>query len=387
MKKMCFVLVLILLLSININISAETKDRKTGIERLQYDRETSEIIKMDTSEVLEKVLENPFLIDILAYDDISIGLNKLVREYNIMKELYKRDDLVYTFMNYHSEKSRKNNIMEVVFLNLLMSYSNFISSCKSVDKTLLLELSEANVTQYFPKDSILEYSLNELRVGFNMQPYEFQHWCNWEYTVYTYKGSPVTICCNDLANSASTITQLRAMVAECYPNAIELEGPSYQYNCHAYAWYFESQSNLTSVRGCIFAPTVYVTDGSYSEIAVSSLLNGEKYKIAYYIGGGLSHSGVIESYNSNNVEVVSKWGVLGLYRHKINETPYGNCTYRYYKHIHEFEYQANSNGMTHVSTCCCGYSYNEPHNYVQYNKNYKCEKCNYVFQMNKEGGM
>ena len=389
MKKILFLLVLGLLLCVRVEVAAqEEKTWNLEENRRDYDINITEMGEMDTKELLSNVLENPYLIDLLAYDDFSVALSNLIDEYHSIKELYERDDLIYAFMNQHSKMSKNKLEVKVIFTNLLISYPVFLEKCDDIQKNLLKNLIISNTNEYLEKNSIMDYSVRVASSRFDMEPFEITHTnCEYSTTVYTYSGSSVQLCIVHDVHDGSTAINLQNMVRECYPNAITLELPSLQYNCHSFAWHFGSQSNLTNNRGVIHGPSIYISDESYTEEQVENLVTNDTYKVAYMQGGSLTHSGVIESYNNNEIEVISKWGVLGLYRHKIDETPYYNCTYKFYKHSNHTYYMftANSNGLTHKSTCRCTYTCNQPHEYVLINGNYECSKCHYIFQSIRGG--
>ena len=94
-----------------------------------------------------------------------------------------------------------------------------------------------------------------------------------------------------------------------------LAGVYASYNCHAYAWY--SQTNTTH---WINDPSEYMTDGSYIN---STCAAGRKvtYQDAsnYY-----EHSGIVDTATGSfsTTKIVSKWGVAGLYKHYENDCPF-----------------------------------------------------------------
>ena len=358
------------LLSINPNVCAKYElPRETTVRN--YDLSESELLEMDTEELLSNILNYPCLIDLLLYDDVYIALNKLIEEFDSIKELYNRENLVYSFMNLYSKRSRDEEMMDVIYLNILMLYPKFIEICNINQKEFLFDLISANNHKYISNDIFNLSSLYSVESDVDIITTYLiidlsQFYSSPVGYTYTYKGTAIPLKKSREDLNVGVVQEIQRRVALEYPGAVELEGPTNRYNCHAYAWYYENQTNLTIFGEpyCIFEATPYVTDGSYTVKSANELIIGESYKVAYYDNvGTLLHSGVIESYNPYNIEVISKWGCGGLYRHQIDDLPYDTENIVFYKHDHIIECVPTSNGFSHNSTCYCGYSLNEPHNY------------------------
>ena len=146
-------------------------------------------------------------------------------------------------------------------------------------------------------------------------------------TVYTPKGTAVSVIYQgnvtdySSAEKSSIASQLRAS----FPNAVLKRSATRKYNCHSYAWYSTSSSNVRWMNN----PSAYMSDGSYSKRASkSSARVGDKV----YYGTSGNHSGIVDSISSGGViYVVSKWGSAGLYRHTLTDCPYSssNVTFWY----------------------------------------------------------
>lgn len=179
--------------------------------------------------------------------------------------------------------------------------------------------------------------------------------------VYTCKGNavPATIYGEllDSANKTSTNNYYDA----AYPNATRLRDSTTNYNCHSYAWYSQSTSNIYWIP----APESFLNDGTYLQTtyAVGDI-------IVYYNSNGIpSHSGIITGKSSNTLAgltVTSKWGSAGLYSHPGNHCPYSNGTfsfkvYRLCVHSSSSHYYTKSNAV-HVLNCnTCGVLKRESH--------------------------
>ena len=118
-----------------------------------------------------------------------------------------------------------------------------------------------------------------------------------------------------------------------YKDAELLSDPTKSYNCHSYAWY---NQNTYENEVWMNTPMAYYTDYSYCEVSVP-----RKGDIICYFDecNPLSseddinlHSGIIDSINptpvndvcgiSSLVNVISKWGAEGLFRHRGDICPY-----------------------------------------------------------------
>jgi hypothetical protein len=114
-----------------------------------------------------------------------------------------------------------------------------------------------------------------------------------------------------------------------YPSVTILRNPTNRYNCHSYAWYSTSTTNVHWMP----YPTPYMTDGSYTQVGTavslttipSAISNSSKVVWLQSVGNNSYlpiHSGI--KYSSTLI--TSKWGAMGLYRHSQGYTPYHDDT-------------------------------------------------------------
>lgn len=104
-----------------------------------------------------------------------------------------------------------------------------------------------------------------------------------------------------------------------HPNTTLIASASTAYNCHSYAWYQRSYSNPYWMGD----PSAYMTDGSYTAVSDSIRQNDK----IYYNG---EHSGIVYTANNTtltNSIIESKWGELGVVRHKVYDCPYTSDGY------------------------------------------------------------
>ncbi len=131
-------------------------------------------------------------------------------------------------------------------------------------------------------------------------------------TVKTPKGSSVSVFERQEATS-NEIASMNSYMYSRYPKATRLRSATYKYNCHSYAWYSTSSSNIWWMDN----PGRYMSDGSYTK--QSSAASGQKI---YYPMPGNQHSGIITSVNGSSIMLNSKWGAYGLYNHSVIYCPY-----------------------------------------------------------------
>lgn len=75
--------------------------------------ETSVLRRLTTPALLETVLNYPYLIDVFAWGDMSIGIETLAANFNGMEELLARADLERSLENYCNTHSSHNIAYQV----------------------------------------------------------------------------------------------------------------------------------------------------------------------------------------------------------------------------------------------------------------------------------
>jgi len=149
-------------------------------------------------------------------------------------------------------------------------------------------------------------------------------------TVTTPKGSSVYVAQGIPELSAADIASADAKMASAYPCATRIRSASARYNCHSYAWYSQSTTNVFWMD---YVPTYpneeqkYWTDGSYiktSPTLTSTSSFGGYGRVSY---GSAGHSAYV---GSSSTSLTSKWGQYGLYTHAPTCVPYGTGSISYY---------------------------------------------------------
>ena len=173
--------------------------------------------------------------------------------------------------------------------------------------------------------------------------------------VYTPNGSSVLVYSRDEL-SPEQIDNYNYIGDALVPEANRIAPSSKLYNCHSYAWYFQSTLNSYWMND----PTNYYTDGSYE------VSTGEIGDIICYFDDcdGNLHSGIVIDTlegTSNGVcgdadlkIVRSKWGQLGLYEHRGDQCPYtstysGDAVYVMYFKPRTIETITLSNPSTNIT--------------------------------------
>ncbi len=207
-----------------------------------------------------------------------------------------------------------------------------------------------------------------------------------------------------------------------YVNAIRLHVPSGKYNCHSYAWV--SQNVDEQIYWVNDPSNYYKTGNNYVEVTTPMV--GDI--ICYFDDNGTPnntsddenlHSGIVIAINvatsnglcgnSNTVEVESKWGPAGVYRHNGYECPYTDYRlnaepnaneneraeyvkyYRKTNHSHNFNtYSEDTHPDYHKCICNCGKIIHGRHEWIStpirpssivspdYVPQYTCAQCGVV---------
>lgn len=264
---------------------------------------------MNTDVLVKLVMEYPLLGDIYAFDNIETGFDIVASRFNGLSELMSRKDCAEKLTEYYRLLAT-NKSKSVVNLEK-DEYFQYKENIKPIVAGLIFE-----------KRNVLE-SLTEKQIGSINNSTKML--TNGEYphttaTVKTPKGSSVAVkkYLEDL--TAQEKAQQNAFFKNLYPNATYVSTSTNKYNCHSYAFYSQSTSNIYWMPD----PIKYITDGSYKRVGTSPTANGQK--IVYSAN---QHSGVVTNYSSN--WITSKWGAGPLMRHSVYYSPYDGPVIYYKK--------------------------------------------------------
>lgn len=209
--------------------------------------------------------------------------------------------------------------------------------------------------------------------------------------VYTEKGSRVTAYKVKRVYSEEVIDDINSQFDSGFPNAQRIGDASMQYNCHSYAWYQRKTNNPYWID----EPEAYFTDGSYIETKSPRIGDRAVY---YNKWDRVVHSAIIvaigDSNDTSSITVESKWGMAGLYRHKIYYCSYasqcgGETKYiKFYTHAnHVFDgICKNHDELKHKRSCKCG-AYELKSHYVKVStltgRYARCEACGALLDTEK----
>jgi len=295
--KQLFIILFIVLLSlcfVNVNAmeNVDNNDRDKTIESLT------------TEELVESIIYNE-LNYIFYFSDFTTGIEKFKANNECYSELLKRLDrftVINEFLDYDYIDSQK--------LSLLLD----IISNTYLDSSYYAELLNDRSNIYAPNGTNVQYSI--------------------------YGNNQISL------NEASYYHNL---VVSDFPSLINscISPANDAYNSHSYAWYMQ---NANDNHYWISYPDSYLDDDSYYEVI--NVRSGDI--LCYYAYGWhnvdgvyvngeyISHSAIVLENNGldvtdidtlENVNLISKWNLYGVYVHNGDECPYGNLdsTFEYVK--------------------------------------------------------
>lgn len=309
-----------------VNTSSWSKMSRT--ERVAACQISSNDAKsFSTEELLNAVVENPFMIDVYAFDSYEEGFKHVSEEFPLLKTLASRKDFGEVLINAYRnatvpsseyDDNLDEDILTLSFLEILSAQPEMTNHLKNEELASLLEIADEKYLEKRNHEDIISGSLDTFYDAIGENP-DSAIAVMANATVRTPKGTSVTVINNSSITDWSTSEKsaLNSQYAKAYPNAYRLRDPSKKYNCHSYAWYSTSTSNYYWMNN----PSAYMTDGSYSKASTEKAGNKVTWKSS---SGEIIHSGIFATYQGGGPykACTSKWGQLGLYNHKLADCPY-----------------------------------------------------------------
>lgn len=312
---------------------------------------------LSTEDLFKIVLDYPLIYDIYAFNDVNDGIEKLMDDFNGIRELFKRSGTLKLFIDEYVRKSEKiipvldSRVYNIVSKGDSIIYLSLLETL-STTKTLL-ENSSAYEKQMIIQALDLGYKVKTKRAdyfsGFGFRTFEnsikslkaeksiekealssLSYYVDTPVFVYTPMGSQVPARKTE-ESSIVTRAGLDVKYTNAYPAAqkiITYDGYSStrRFNCHGYAWHRVENGNNSSADVWIGYSSsegdpekIYRTDGSY----IKQTKNTPNAKIVWASG---DHTAV----NIDNTWCISKWNEYPLMRHKIGYSPYGSKNLEYY---------------------------------------------------------
>ncbi len=229
-----------------------------------------------TEDLLIVVLEYPLIGDILAYDSPIKGIEQVSGYCTALELFIQRSDATEIVEN------AKSNI------EVIKSKLNAPEVSIAIAPLIIEDLYNYLVPQQVMASST---------------------------SVYTPRGTSVYV---EIHNELDyeELNETDNYFISYYPNATVVCRSTYKFNCHSYAWYSATTSNIYWMPNS----NSYRTDGSYTQ--VTSISNASR--LYYYQA---DHSGRVYSVSPSGLaasSVISKWGYAPLMIHTTYYCPYGS---------------------------------------------------------------
>lgn len=398
MKKALTVILSIMLLiemvnSLQVGTSAEENTRTDGddlcddnsfyfetVDRSKYQLSQAQL-DAPTDELIDAIMDYPYLVDLFTSSDSSVSAYNSLREsFNGLAELEERADAASVLLTKFIDAETTtvyDNLLNSVYLEALLSLPVYFENLSAIEIATYSQISEtsalipkAEATQSVTDTPNLSGTYSSSSVAFTVNGFS--------YTRSNTNGS--TTCGNivplytALSDYSSTEKQSIAEgTASKY--GIDLLGyATSMYNCHSYAWYYSSTSNLSWVSDI----SPYTSDSHCTVLSAPSVGS-----IAVYLNSSNQcvHSAIVTSVDGNNVMCKSKWGSNGLFEHHISNVPSGyqysstyvKCVFFSYARYHTCSVTID-NLSTHTRVCSvCGWTSTEAH--VENVRTGKCMTC------------
>ncbi len=307
-----------------------TREERVNVCKISDDQADA----MSTADLLQAVLENPFLIDLYAFDIYREGFEHVYSQFPELKQLVERRDFGAALIDCYNSvpvvdnascnsKDVYDSLYILSLLEILITQPEVTNNLKSEQLDSLISIAQEKYAAKQNMATVYGGSLETFYRGL----YETDDSSIARAAramVTTPNGSNVVVIDNSFITdwTPAERAQLNAQTEMAYPNATRLRDASKKYNCHSYAWYSTSAAN----RYWINDPSVYMTDGSYVQTGSSAVGN----KVYWKSGSSPVHSGILALNSVGNpwISCNSKWGQLGLYNHALDDCPYsGQRTY------------------------------------------------------------
>lgn len=340
-----------------------------------------EILKEYSSKELAKwVLNYPFLIDVLAFDNAESAINYLSRTSNICKKFLSSDEAIQVLLDEYNklkvnyslllDDSKVENVFnesgysKEIFLQTFFAYAY-----NSMNDTEKDQLDNILLSKYKEKEGICEeYTtallfidrIQQLNGEITIQDTEFFNYVsknscdqisvlasngfvsngsviygnngalyyNGTYTKYGVAAP----CYKYSSGDYSSAEQKEADKAfeEVHPAWTRIHSATKKYNCHSYAWIQQSASNIYWMD----SPDTFLSSSSVSFVSSNGAANTSDKIVIRDSNGTAQHSCIAASTGSNinSIKTTSKCGNFGVYDAPLVDMVilYGN-SYKVYR--------------------------------------------------------
>ncbi|GAA0938911.1 hypothetical protein GCM10009554_28220 [Kribbella koreensis] len=274
---------------------------------------------MSTAALVDTVLRYPLYDDMLAFDDLQKGFEKMSAGFDGFSALAARPDAGAALLQRYESMSpaiaEKSTLLEQGQADASFRRIETLLTQSSIRKTMtasqLSRLATVGQSKQLGKQARADV-YGKASSSLIFTPTDNNT------TIYTPRGSAVAAINMTTELTSAQITSNNNYVASNYPNATRLRNSSRRYNCHSYAWYDQGTGNTKWINSP--GDDKFWTDGSY--IPNSNVGQGGR-KVSYRND---DHSAI----TVNATVFDSKWGQLPLMRHNYNYTPYNSSALYYY---------------------------------------------------------
>lgn len=281
--------------------------------------------ELSTEELIESVLNYPFIMDIYAYDTLQQGFESVTERFNGLNELLDRDDAAMKLLSkYRSvevvevlDEESDKLIFDLANLEVILGQAKII---EQLDDDLKIVLEKEIESKYLLKKNVSDIYGFTADIAYRIKVESKDNMVNplATYYVYTPRGTAVAVTRRGELLSPAEKIALDNYVRSTYPGTTVVRTATTNYNCHSYAWYNTSAGNLYWMNYA----NAYMSDGSYFRRSGGITGNRINDKIYYGTSNNL-HSGIVYARTmGGNAYVISKWGQLGLIRHYYSNCPY-----------------------------------------------------------------
>lgn len=306
---------------------------------------------LTTRELVKYALNYPFLMDILFYDNVTDGINHLANKSYVFEELFSRTDcyeeLIESYsdmeINYY-ELQNTNDICETnydaeLFVEIYIGLNYDLLSEEQAEtfvddyEVKFLEMNNEcgdsmlatlfydaiEETMEVIPDSAVPNAISEKFVETTdeaeMRASFICSECGATLSATTITVNSKSVSCYKWVSggySSSDITKLDNYMASNYSSYTKVRSASSKYNCHSYAWYSTSSSNIYWIND----PSPVYGNTNYWTLWVIPMRNWQSGdRITFWSGSTLLHSAIVNSSST----CTSKLGHYGVYKTTISE--------------------------------------------------------------------
>ena len=304
------------------NVSDEVWANMTYPEKIaEYAISDSILDQMTTEQIVQAVMDYPFLVDLTLFNTFEEGYNHVVECCDALQELEQRPDGFIKLIEYYndmpvplSENSTDTEIIELLFAEILISNMAKKSNITGEQLADFVDIIEAKQEE-MSKNPEIYGSIPSLEVvnTYSVNASYTTH------TVTTLKGKNVTVI-HYLSDFTTAEKNADIAYSNAYPNSTILGTTTRNYNCASYAMINRSTSNI-----------YWLNDLSPTNAGYTRLGFGLGYaavgRIIYYANSESpgSHVGYVHSNYNGNLTVRSKMGFGPLVQHNYQDCPYYNA--------------------------------------------------------------